>query len=67
MRGYVCARGGVADYEDLFVGVRGRAAVVLGVCYEAWVGFVPGFHAGDGGDVGNCVVPICDYYSVVIL
>ena len=38
---------------------------MLGVGYEAWVGFVPNLHAGDEGDVGNCVVPVCDYYSVV--
>ena len=65
MRGYVCAGGGVADYEDLFIGIRGRAAVVFGVSYEAGVGFVPGFHAGHGGDGGDCIVPVCHYHSVV--
>ena len=33
MRGYVCAGGGVADYEDFFVGVGGGTAVVFGVGY----------------------------------
>ena len=38
---------------------------MFGVVYDARVGLVPGFHAGNGGDVGNCVVPVCHYYSMI--
>ena len=65
MRCYVCAGGGVADYENLFVAVWGRAAVVFGVGYDTGVGFIPGFYTGHGGDGGDCVVPVGNYYSVV--
>lgn len=67
LRCYVCAGGGIADYEDLFVGVRRGTSVVFGVGYEAWIGFVPGSHACDGGNMGDCVVPVCDHHSIVCL
>ena len=65
MRGYVCTGSGVADYKNFLVGVRGGAAVMFGVGYQAWIGFVPDFDASDGWDMRHCVVPVCDYYSVV--
>ena len=65
--GDVGAGGRVADYEDLFIGVRVCGFVEFGVGDGAWVGGVPFFDAGDIGDVGDFVVASGYDDGIVIL
>lgn len=60
MGGDVETGGGGADEEGFEGGVGVWVAVGLGVGDAVGEGGVPGFEAGDGGDVRDGVMPACD-------